>query len=89
MTVTNTDYVRARIAPGIKKQAEAVLANLGLSHADAIRIYYKQIIAQQGIPFSLHVPNEETANAIREARNGKGVRVYKTLDNFRNSLGLD
>lgn len=62
--------VHARIDADLKASAESVLEDLGLSPTDAINIYYKQIVYNQGIPFKLTRPryNRETEDAVAEAR---------------------
>lgn len=72
---TKTAFVRARIEPSIKKKAETVLAQIGISPSEAINVFYRRIASDKGIPFSLNVPNAETQAAIRELESGKGTRV--------------
>ena len=42
MTTIKSDMVRARVEPELKERAEAVLEKLGMSTADAIRIFLTQ-----------------------------------------------
>ncbi len=48
-----TTQVMARIEPEIKEQVDEILKQLGLSASDAINLFYRQIIAERGIPFAL------------------------------------
>ncbi len=48
-----TANVMARIEPDVKKQAEAIMEQLGIPVSVVINALYKQIIYKQGIPFSL------------------------------------
>ena len=52
-----TANVTSRMPGEIKEQAEAILARLGIPHSVAIDIYYRQIIAHNGIPFPVTIPN--------------------------------
>ncbi len=54
--MANTTAVYARIDTGLKENAEAILAQLGITPSAAIQMLYSQIILQQGIPFDLHLP---------------------------------
>ena len=45
--------INARIEPRLKHRAEAILHDVGLSTADAIRIFYRQICLRRGLPLSL------------------------------------
>ena len=65
-----TAQVRARIDPTVKKEAEGILEELGLSPSAAISTFYSQIVLRRGLPFLVEVPNEVTIAAIEEARSG-------------------
>ena len=68
--MANSGTVHARIDANLKSAAEEVLQDIGISPTDAIKIYYKQIVFNQGIPFKVSRPkyNRETLDAIDEAR---------------------
>jgi DNA-damage-inducible protein J len=67
--------VRARIDERIKKEAEAVLATIGLTVSDAFRLLMVRIAAEKALPFEPLIPNAETIEAIRAARRGELVTV--------------
>lgn len=52
-----TANVNSRMDIDIKKQAESILDRLGIPRSVAIDMYYRQIIAHNGIPFSLTLPH--------------------------------
>lgn len=54
-----TANVNVRIQENIKEQAEKILSQIGLSRAVAIDLFYRQIIMNNGIPFSLTVPKQQ------------------------------
>ena len=66
-TFKTTD-VRSRIEPEIKDRATEVLASCGLNLSDAIRLFLRQVVAQEGLPFEVKVPNAQTRAAMQEAR---------------------
>ena len=68
------DVVRARIDSGLKKEASAVLANMGLSVSDAIRLMLVRVVSEKALPFDVRVPNAETQAAMRDAREGRVER---------------
>lgn len=87
-----TDKVQARIDPDLKESAEAILAELGLTATDAIRMFYKQVKIHRGLPFDVRIPNAATRAAIREAQ---GIlkapakhKSYKTADAMFRDWGL-
>jgi len=89
-TNNKTDVVRARIDAKIKKDAEKVIKRIGVSHSTLINMMYRAVIAEQGIPLSLHVPNEKTKRALREARDPKKRAKYvsvSSIEELHNVLG--
>lgn len=46
----------ARIEPDLKEQAERILAALGIPASNAITMFYRQIILQNGLPFDVKLP---------------------------------
>lgn len=73
--------VQARVTPDLKRQAEAVFLEIGMSTAEAIRIFLKQAVNSGGLPFQPTVkqPNADTMAAILELENGGGQR-FETTD---------
>ena len=46
----------ARIEPDVKEQAEQILSALGIPASNAITMFYKQIILNNGLPFAVKLP---------------------------------
>jgi DNA-damage-inducible protein J len=68
------DVVRARIETGLKKEATAVLAAMGLSVSDAIRLMLVRVVSDKALPFDVRIPNAETQSAMRDIQDGKVTR---------------
>lgn len=51
-----TANVNSRMQLNIKEKAEEILEQLGIPRSVAIDMFYRQIIAHNGIPFSLTLP---------------------------------
>lgn len=60
--------VRARIDGGLKSEATAVLASMGLTTSDAFRMLLVRVVKERALPFQPWTPNETTIAAMREAR---------------------
>lgn len=75
-----TAIIHARIEPKIKRQAEGVLHDLGLSPTEAIRIFYRMITLRRGLPFAVAVPNECTASTLAKSRRGEEVQEFESVD---------
>lgn len=82
-----TDFVRARMSPDMKIGAEAVFDKLGLGHTEAIRLFYQQVILNQGLPFGVKVPNAETVRAMKQVKSRKGLHKT-TLAKLRKEFGV-
>ena len=87
MGTTKTATARALMDPEVKKEAEKILKDLGLSVSTSFELFYRQVIAQRGLPFELHIPNEKTMKAIENSRQGKG-RHFSTPQGLFDDLGI-
>lgn len=63
--------VRARIDGLIKEEASIVLAAMGLSVSDAVRLMLTRVARDKSLPFEPLVPNAATIAAMKAARTGK------------------
>jgi DNA-damage-inducible protein J len=72
--------VRARIDGRVKEQAATVLAEMGLSVSDAIRMLLVRVAAEKALPFEAKVPNAETVAAMQELERGEGKRFATVAD---------
>ena len=60
-----------RVDNDIKNNAKKIFAELGMDLTTAVNIFLRQSIREHGMPFELklHVPNDETLEAIRQVNN--------------------
>ena len=63
--------VQVRIDGAVKEEAAAVLATMGLTVSDAVRLLLTRVAQEKALPFAPLVPNAVTIAAIKEARRGK------------------
>ncbi len=66
ITTIKDSTVRSRLSPELKAQAESVLASIGMTSSEAIRLFYKQIASRKEFPLELKVPNQTTIDAFNE-----------------------
>ncbi|MDR1685737.1 MAG: type II toxin-antitoxin system RelB/DinJ family antitoxin [Desulfovibrio sp.] len=59
--------VEARVDNAVVNEASAVLATVGLSVSDAVRLLLVRIAHDKAMPFNPLIPNAETLEAVREA----------------------
>jgi len=82
MLSLKTTEVRSRIEPEVKESATKVLADCGLDVSGAIRLFLRQVVAQQGLPFEVKVPNATTIAAMEEARAMTAARFNSAQELF-------
>jgi len=66
--VAATARLHVRMDKEVKARALATLAEIGLSPADAVRLLFHRIAADQAFPEELKVPNAATRAAMAESR---------------------
>ena len=82
--MAKTETINIRIEPKLKKEVEQTLNELGMNIADAVTVFFKQIIMTESIPFIIRKPqyNKETMEAIKEAKEIlKNPDKYKSFNN--------
>lgn len=67
--------VQARIDGAIKDEATAVLAAIGLTVSDAVRLLLTKVAREHALPFDPLIPNATTIAAMKEARAGNLPRA--------------
>ena len=78
--------VRARVDSQLKKDVEEILSKIGLTTSQAINIYLNRIKIENGIPFELKIPNDETLEAIKEAELGinmESVSINEMIEEYK------
>ena len=81
-----------RIDPEIKTQADSVLQYLGMTTSEAVTIFLRQVVLNNGIPFPVTAPtyNDETIAALREAESiaKNGPHRFNTATEMFECLGI-
>ncbi len=80
--------VQARIDGAIKAEAAAVLAAMGLTVSDAVRLMLTRVAREHVLPFDPLIPNETTIAAMKEARAGNLPSVT-SIEALKNALRAD
>ena len=70
-----------------KEKAKSILKELGIPISTAHELCYRQIVAHKGLPFDVRIPNQETVQAMQDARDGKGKR-YDDVTSLFEDCGL-
>lgn len=93
----------ARIEPDLKEQAESILAALGIPASNAITMFYKQIILQNGLPFEVKLPvarpidagalteeqlHTELEKGYKDVMEGRSRNARAVFDDIRRDYGV-
>ena len=76
--MAKTATVQARIDPQLKENVEKILAQLKLSPSDAIKLFYRQIELNGGLPFDLKLPAQVLAEQKLMEELDAGIQSAKT-----------
>jgi len=71
--------VQARIPPAIKQEAAAVLASIGLTVSDAVRLLLMRVAHDHAMPFEPLIPNKKTIAAMKESR-CKKLKSFESIE---------
>lgn len=93
MEKTNkTSMLHIRVKPDVKKEAEEILDNLGMTTTEAVNIYLKQIILNCGLPFEVKTPKfsddmlESIAEAEEMEKHPEKMKRYHTTKELMEAL---
>lgn len=92
----------ARIEPDLKEQAETILTALGIPASNAITMFYKQIILQNGLPFEVKLPKHpldisrmttvqldaELEKGYADAKVGRTIPMEQAFADVRKEFGV-
>ena len=85
--MTANALVQTRINGTVKAEASAVLAAMGLTVSDAVRLMLTRVAHDKALPFDPLRPNAETIAAMEDARAGNLETV--TLSELQAILDAD
>ena len=92
----------ARIEPDLKELAESILTALGIPASNAITMFYKQIILQNGLPFEVKLQQQtfdnssmtaaqldaELEKGYADAKAGRTIPMEQAFANVRKEFGV-
>ncbi len=87
--------ISLRIDDDVKRGAEQVLNDIGLSMSTAINVFLRKVAREHRIPFELSadIPNAETIEAIQEVKRMKSNptlgKMYTDVDQMMKELLAD
>lgn len=88
MTATKSEKTRTNVYldTATKKKAQEIFKQYGMGLSDAFNIFLSQSVMEKGIPFQIKIPNDETAQVIKDAREGKNMTKV-SLEDLKKEIG--
>lgn len=80
--------VQARVDQIVKDEASVVLAAMGLTISDAMRMMLTRVANERALPFDPLVPNAKTIAAMKAARAGK-TKAFANVEALMADLNAD
>lgn len=82
--------INVRVDSDLKKESEKIFKDLGFGMTTAFIMFLKAVVRNNGIPFSLEIPNEKTIESFEEEKQissgKKQTKKYRTIKELREDL---
>lgn len=79
-----TSNIYVRVEPNIKEQAEIVLEQLGIPMSNAVSIFLRQVVMQNGLPFDVKIPSSRPIAIADMSEAQFNVEMLKAHNDFEN-----
>ena len=86
--MTKTATITVRLDEQVKRDAQKVLKQLGMTTTQAITMYLNQISLEKALPYHPNIPNPETERAMNDLENKHDVKVFETAETALAHLGI-
>ncbi len=83
-----TAFIRARVDEDIKQQAATVLAEMGLTVSDLMRMTLTKVAKDKAFHGELHTTNTLTAQPLAKSERGEDIHQAKDADDLFEQLGI-
>ena len=74
-----------RVDESSYNKAKEILNDLGLNYSQAISVFNKMIVVNNGLPFEVKIQNKKTKKALKELENKDG-KTFKNIDELFDDL---
>ena len=84
--MSRTSNIYVRVEPDIKIQAEKILEKLGIPMSNAVSIFLRQVIMQNGLPFEVKIPENKPlilSNLTKDEFNKEMLKAHKDFKDGR------
>jgi DNA-damage-inducible protein J len=86
--MAKTATITARIDAELKTDVQHVFAELGLTSAQAITLFFRLVKLNRGLPFDVKIPTRETLKAFEEVEHGRALAAFDSAEDLYKDLGI-
>lgn len=87
--MAKTTTISAKIDTNLKKRAERVFRELGLTSSQAITLFYQQAALQQGLPFLTLTPDDFITEIREDDEDQSDMKTFDTIEELLEDLDSD
>ncbi len=80
--------ISIKIDNSIFGEVENVFINIGLTTQQAINVFFRQVILNQGLPFSVSIPKKEMNETTIKAMEDKNLVSFNSVSELYEDLGI-
>jgi DNA-damage-inducible protein J len=81
-----TAMIRARTEQSLKNEVDNIFKKLGITQTEAINIFYNLVKLNNGLPFTVKIPNKTTQKAFRDSDTGNNLKKFNNYEDLINDL---
>ena len=74
--------------PSLKEHVDQIFHKLGLNTTEAINLFYKQVVLNNGLPFELKIPNKITLQTFEDTDAGENLIECENIDDMFKKLDI-
>jgi len=86
--MARSSFVRARIEPELKTEAEHILGQMGITPSQAVIMLYKYLAREHKWPIPLKLPNAATVSTFKDTDQNRNLVKSKDSAEMFNKLGI-
>ncbi len=86
--MAKTSTITARIDAELKSDVQQVFSELGLTSAQAITLFFRQVKLNRGLPFAVKIPNRETLKTLTDAEQERELVSFDSSEDLFKDLGI-
>jgi DNA-damage-inducible protein J len=80
--MSKTATIKVQLEPELKREVDTIFKSMGISPAEAIRLFYQKVKVFKGLPFNEGLPNAETLQVMKDTDAGKNLSQWDSLDSY-------